>query len=188
MSGLYHIADLHWGHKNILKYRTGFDSIEQHDHTILDNILNTTTKRDSLWLLGDILFDRKSIEYMRIISNHVGQLNWVLGNHDTDNKERLETVQQVMDEGLCARIGAIFKRGGYWLTHAPLHPLELRGCKNIHGHVHSATIEDENYYNVSCENVRYKPVSREGLLTLDQTIWTSDNNNNNNVEFMKEVK
>lgn len=169
MSGLFYIGDLHFGHKNILKYRSNFDTIEQHDQTIMDNIINALSKRDSLWLMGDILFDRKSIEYMREISDHVGQLNWVLGNHDTDNKERLETVQQVLDEGLCSRVGAIFSRNGYWLTHAPLHPAELRGKPNIHGHVHSATIEDDRYFNVSCENVKFKPVSIEGLKFLSNT-------------------
>ncbi len=168
MSGLYYMADLHIGHKNILKYRDCFDTIEQHDSMIMENILRTTNKRDSLWLLGDILFDSNAVEFMREISNHVGQLNWVLGNHDTDNKQRLNNVQQVIDEGLCTRVGAIFNRNGSWLTHAPLHPLELRGKTNIHGHVHDQTINDDRYFNVSCENVKFTPVSREGLQFIDQ--------------------
>lgn len=177
MSGLYFIGDLHFGHKNILKYRNQFDSIEQHDDTIMDNILSATSKRDSIWLMGDILFDKESIKYMREISSHVKSLNWVLGNHDTDRRERLQTVQQVIDEGLCSRVGAIFKRSGYWLTHAPIHPLELRGYKNIHGHVHSATISDDRYFNVSCENTNFTPVSKEGLELLDQRLDLEGNNN-----------
>ena len=50
------------------------------------------------------------------------------------------------------RVGALFKYKEFWLSHAPIHPAELRGRKNVHGHVHNKTIIDPNYFNLSVEN------------------------------------
>ena len=51
----------------------------------------------------------------------------------------------------------------FWLSHCPIHPNELRGKVNIHGHVHNKTIIDCNYFNTSCENVDFKPISLENI-------------------------
>lgn len=43
---------------------------------------------------------------------------------------------------LCNKVYSLVKYKGFWLSHAPIHPEELRGCKNIHGHCHDAVISD----------------------------------------------
>jgi calcineurin-like phosphoesterase family protein len=167
------ISDLHIGHTNILKYRSQFPDIEDHDATILENILGATGKRDSLWLLGDCFFDENSIEFLRTISKNVMYVNWVMGNHDTDNAARQKVLRQIIAEGLVYRVGSMFMRGGFWYTHHPVHPLELRGKFNIHGHVHSATLPDSRYFNVSCENVDYTPIK---LATLKEMFYGEGGN------------
>jgi calcineurin-like phosphoesterase family protein len=157
MSDVYVISDLHFGHKNILNYRTGFSSIEEHDTIIMDNILSTVGERDTLWMLGDCFFNEESLEYLRRISSKCLQVNLVLGNHDTDNAVRQRNIRTILNEGLVNKIGSTFKRHGAWLTHTPIHPDELRGCTNIHGHVHTATIQDSRYFNACVENINYTP-------------------------------
>ena len=57
------------------------------------------------------------------------------------------------------------KYKGAWLSHAPIHPAELRGKINIHGHVHYANVLDETgkldnrYFNVSLENTGGCPIA-----------------------------
>ena len=164
MTQTFIISDLHWGHKGILKHRPHFSSIEEHDNLILDNILKTTNKRDSLWLLGDCFFDEASIGFLRIIKKHCAYVNWVIGNHDTDTTKRQKLLRKILAEGLIHKVGSMFKQGGFWFTHHPMHPLELRGRFNIHGHVHNDTIPDNRYFNVCCENVDYTPIRLQNLI------------------------
>lgn len=51
-----------------------------------------------------------------------------------------------------------------WLSHAPIHPAELWGKINIHGHVHDATIPDYNYYNVPLENTNGRPIAHNVIM------------------------
>ena len=177
MSVVYVISDTHFGHKNICHYRKQFSSMEQHDQLILNNILETVKKRDTLWMLGDCFFQEHTIDYAKAISDSVQHLNFIPGNHDSDNTERLELLKKMINMGLFHKVGSMFKIGGFWLTHPPIHPAELRGKPNIHGHVHFATVmherriehspfniefvtePDPNYVNVCCENVDYKPIN-----------------------------
>ena len=51
------------------------------------------------------------------------------------------------------------KYKGFILSHCPIHESEIRRfTKNIHGHVHENSLEDERYINVSCEVVNFSPV------------------------------
>lgn len=58
MSRVYHTADWYLGHRNILKYRSNFTSIEEHDETIFQNYLATIRPRDTVYFHGDIIFDK----------------------------------------------------------------------------------------------------------------------------------
>lgn len=164
MAKVHFIGDTHWGHKNILKYRPQFDSIDEHDNYILENILEAVRKRDTLYLMGDIIFDEHSIVFMRVLSRHIDHLHWVLGNHDSDNRKRQAILRQIIKEDLVSKVGSLFTYKDFWLSHAPIHPDELRGKRNIHGHVHSKTLDDDRYFNVCCENTNYKPVFIDELL------------------------
>lgn len=159
----YFLGDIHIGHKNILKYRPEFPSLEEHDARIMDNILSTVGKRDLLWLTGDCFFTKESLDFLRTLRSHIPRINLVLGNHDTDNRERVDNVKTIIREDLVDKVGAIFTVKDFWVTHAPIHSEELRGKRNIHGHVHTNTLEDPRYYNTSCENVGYKPISLSAI-------------------------
>lgn len=165
MSRVMVISDTHWGHKNICRFRPEFSSAEEHDYILTDNICSSLRKRDVLWLLGDCFFTKESINHLHKIRGHCSNVHWVLGNHDTDTNERQEIVRTILSRGgLIGKVGSMFKISKAWLTHHPLHPEELRGRVNIHGHVHRATIHDSNYLNVCCENVNYRPVNIQELL------------------------
>ena len=83
-----------------------------------------------------------------------GRKHLILGNHDLDRPHRgMLQLMRVFGD----RIYSLHKYKGFWLSHAPIHPSELRGKRNIHGHVHSNTLDDNRYYNACLENTDYKP-------------------------------
>ena len=170
MSKVLIISDLHFGHANICKFRPEFTTPSEHDEVILSNILSVLNKRDTLWLLGDCFFTSGCIYHLREISNACQNVNWIIGNHDTDKPERQALVKKAIGEGLVHKVGSLFKTSKFWLSHAPIHPAELRGKKNIHGHVHRQTIRDDNYLNVCCENVNYYPVVLQQLELMPEKV------------------
>lgn len=156
MSRVFFASDLHHGHKAITKYRNQFSSTEEHDEIIADNILSTCGRRDTLWLLGDLFFTQDSLQYFDRYVDNIGQVNIILGNHCTDNSERQRAMRYAASR--CNKIGGLFNYKGFWLSHAPIHPDELRDKLNIHGHMHRLTIDDPRYFSVCLEQIDYKPI------------------------------
>lgn len=158
MSKVYFAGDLHFAHKNIAVFRPMVAGIpitceEEHRELIIERCNKIVTKRDTLYLLGDVCFDES-------FTVHVGRLNGYkklfLGNHDHMN---LPLWAQYV-----AKIGAFDRYKKHWISHAPIHPAELRGKGNIHGHVHNATIPDARYFNCSLENINFEPIEFNCLL------------------------
>ena len=161
MSKVFHIGDLHFGHKNILKYRSEFASIEEHDAVIIDNIGCSVSKRDTLWLHGDCFFTLDALRWLHAIN--ANRIHWIIGNHDSDNAERQKVIYHGINSGIVDSVHSLVKYKEFWLSHAPIHSDELRGKMNIHGHVHRNSIADSRYFNVSCENVNYAPITTQEI-------------------------
>ena len=144
------IADAHLGHRNIWKYRTVFESTKHNDLYFLRLLQEVSTKRDSMYFLGDIIFDEY---YLGAIKELPGRKILITGNHCTEYIPMNKLVN-VYDE-----IHGLLKYKEFWLSHAPLHDGELRGKANIHGHVHTESVPDSKYLNVSVDStfMRYAP-------------------------------
>jgi len=154
-SNVWFTSDLHLGHKNVAKMR-GFDSIEEHDAVIIDN-LQTIGKRDKIFILGDLVWHHK---HLPVFDNIPGVKELIIGNHDTlSTKEYLKYFNKV--HGF---------RGykGFWLSHPPIHEQEIvRKRGNIHGHVHNGASTDKLPYPYYCVNVDFndmKPVNFDTIM------------------------
>lgn len=146
------ISDLHLGHSKIMDYspkRLGTDgkeSIQEHD-AILEVRWNSTVKpNDVVYVLGDVAFTSEALQKFK---NWHGKKILVRGNHD-DKDEQLY-------RDIFYKIHGIIKINRVWLSHAPIHPAELRGCPNVHGHVHENIIRGQ--YNIA--DKRYRAVCIE---------------------------
>lgn len=129
------ISDLHLGHKNILKYSgplRGGTTSEEHDQWIIHQWNSVVKKDDLVYILGDAAFNLDAYKNLKKMK---GQKILVRGNHDINNARHL--LDYFMDIQ-----GLISYRGTFWLSHAPVHPQELRGRVNIHGHCHQNSILD----------------------------------------------
>jgi calcineurin-like phosphoesterase family protein len=164
MARVMMISDTHFGHKAIAKYRKEFGSMEEHDTFLLDSILSSTTKRDVLWILGDVCFDTNvfNSHFLKIVK-HVNRVKIIAGNHDFE-RSGTPSVQDYLNAGV--EVYGMVKYKYAWLTHSPMHEVELRGKINIHGHVHYNTVNDSRYVNVCCEAVNYKPINYQQILEM----------------------
>jgi len=155
MSHVYMTSDWHFGHQDITKFRTQFPSMTFMEDYVLENALGLVTKRDILYCIGDMAFDKRGLMKLRELPCRKILIH---GNHDT-----LTTADYliVFDE-----VRGVMPVHEFWLTHIPIHPTELYRRANIHGHCHRGgpnqhqTDKDwHRYYNAILEFNDYLPVN-----------------------------
>lgn len=159
---VYFGGDLHLGHKNICKFRKGWDCRADHDNYMIDMVYSyAKSKRNTIYLLGDVCFDLTSVEKLARINTN-GNIQIVLGNHDT---ERNLTARDWVDAGF-HRLYSLKKYKEFWLSHAPIHGDELRGKKNIHAHTHEYRIDDDRYLCVSVDQTDFDLISLDDIRSI----------------------
>ena len=148
MSKVFIISDPHFGHEK-MAIKRGFSSSEFHDEYLIAAWNDVVSKRDLVWVLGDVTMEKKNYA---ILDRLNGVKKVVGGNHDLPQHSE-ELMKYV------ASISGMVNYKGFALTHCPIHPSEVTRFRgNIHGHVHEESLNDYRYVNVSCENVNFKPV------------------------------
>lgn len=161
MSQVFFISDLHIGHSAILRYspeRKG-SNIDEHDLWLVEQWNSVVKKkRDIVYILGDVCFDKKKLW---VLDKMAGTKYLLLGNHDL---LPFHLYQCYFDKIIGFR-----KYHEFWISHAPIHESELRGRCNIHGHTHSKNIRhscntlDKRYINVSVEQLKGVPISLDDI-------------------------
>jgi calcineurin-like phosphoesterase family protein len=145
------------GHESIAEMR-GFSSSEAHDKVLLDGINSVITKRDKLFILGDVTME--NAKHYHKLDSIRGYKHVILGNHDrhTNLPELLKHV-----DGAC---GCLKYKKLAMLSHIPIHPVEFdyRVSLNIHAHLHNKAISDPRYYNVDAARLGYVPVSWDNIV------------------------
>jgi calcineurin-like phosphoesterase family protein len=147
---VYFIGDPHLGHKAIGKYRPWTKDSAANSALIHKLWNDTIRKNDIVYVMGDAAFTE---DELIALGNLRGRKILLKGNHDDFVSTKLQS--QVFEE-----IHGIIKYKAMWLSHAPIHPAELRGKCNIHGHVHKHSVRkwygslDKRYYN-TCVDVVY---------------------------------
>lgn len=162
------VSDTHFGHRLMASIRP-WPTIEEHDDEIVRRWNDAVGKHDTVWHLGDLVFNRRNLS---ILSRLKGRIRLVLGNHD------LLRPREYLDAGIVTLHGAAVARGDVILTHVPVHPCQVglgrRFRGNVHGHMHDhrvkverrhpfsgfpgLTSEDTRYRCVSLEQTDYRPI------------------------------
>lgn len=165
MSLVWFCSDLHLGHKKIGEFRQPHVFSEEENNTrILSDWKKHVNKRSIVFVLGDFCFDKELFDSLDL----PGQKKILIrGNHD-----RFQTKQYLsfFDE-----IEGLVKYKNMWLSHPPIHPDELRGKVNVHGHTHFHNIRtngilypknDPRYLNICPEQLW--PIYGRCLISLDE--------------------
>lgn len=81
MSTVFFTADLHLGHKKVSELR-GFETPEEHDAHIISVWNKTITKKDTVYVLGDIALSNYEYALDTIKNQLNGTKHLIAGNHD----------------------------------------------------------------------------------------------------------
>ena len=154
----YVIGDTHFGHHNIIKFESEarpFETIEEHNEELVKRWNETVKPEDTVYHLGDVFFRKESFEYVKRLN---GTKILIMGNHD--HYLKAGEYEEVFHKVLGVKI---YK--DVIMTHYPVHPGQFsRFAFNIHGHVHSKSLEDLRYINVSAEVTGLRPVLLDELI------------------------
>jgi calcineurin-like phosphoesterase family protein len=170
VSVLFYHSDWHFNHDFVARTR-GYATSQEHDDALIDSINTVATKRDHIWVLGDVFMGSvtaglKQIERIRA-TKHL-----VLGNHDavhpmhkgSHNKLRrflevFETVSLHEQHTIAGRKVMLshFPYAGDHYDADRYEQWRLRdeGLWLINGHVHHAWLRNGRQINVG---VDYWPV------------------------------
>lgn len=143
-------SDCHLGHKRAVEFAGRPD--DNHDQWIMDNWADKVKGKDIVYVLGDIAF---TTEGLNLAKSLPGQKRLLLGNHDQKSLHNYTDVFGI--------IPGLWRYKEFWLSHGPLHPVELRNRVNIHGHVHHNTVDDPWYFNACVDVHGGSPVSLEEI-------------------------
>ncbi|WNN93686.1 phosphoesterase [Arthrobacter phage CallinAllBarbz] len=179
MSAAYFHADWHLNHTFVAGTR-GFASSEEHDEWLIDQINSRVTKRDHLWVLGDVFMGSITAGLAKV-SRINGVKHLVLGNHDGAHpmhrrgRANLRRYLEVFDT---VQLHAETRLPGgrkVMLSHFPYegdHTGEDRhgqwrlrdeGAFLIHGHVHDEWFQRGRQINVGVDVLAHGPASASGL-------------------------
>ena len=86
MNRIFFTADLHFGHRNILRHESNrpFAAeglIKEHDEWLLNLWKSTADKKDDIYILGDLTF-YKNDDARKLLEKLPGRKHLITGNHD----------------------------------------------------------------------------------------------------------
>ena len=187
---VYITSDLHFYHKNIIKYcprfRESFHTLEEMNEHILSQVDELPTgsiliNNGDLYLNSSKRFD--DIKYLvdRMKANNK-QLWIIMGNHDRTMAEFMQNSPTDDSRELLELLGfdrvyefPILLEDKYLLSHEPVYLKPGSNLINIFGHVHDCMI-DKDYFNRDCENwammerVKKEGITKQTNLDIDTSI------------------
>lgn len=158
----FFIADTHFGHKGMVEFLKDdgskmrpFTTIEEHDETLISNWNSVVRPKDRVYHLGDVVMNKR---FLPTIARLNGRKKLIKGNHDVYSlKEYTPYFEDIY---------GVYVLKDMILSHIPVHPdcLKTRYGTNVHGHLHSNIVLQNNLLNpkylcVSCEHTNYTPIS-----------------------------
>ncbi|MCY9873851.1 metallophosphoesterase [Vibrio barjaei] len=175
MGDTYYMADPHDGHRAIGTYRGPITNgrvkcVETNRQFIRENW--RAKKRDVVYIVGDAAFARDSHEFFNSLP---GTKILLLGNHDLETTKRSNLNQ--LTHAFTKIYGVVKKRihalnSKVWVQHIPMKEQDLRGCYQIHGHIHDERLDYMNRDQETFDD-RYINVNMDALWTRTGKIMLS---------------
>ena len=153
------IADLHFGHENIIKYESRpFSNVDEMNNRLIEFWNSTVGKDDLVYVLGDFALSRRMDVIKNLVNALHGRKILIMGNHDTRKpKDYVECGFEV------ATRKPIMVEPGVILMHEPFYDSSLIAPNYIYfyGHVHNNPSIMDDYPNCMCvsvERINYRPI------------------------------
>lgn len=171
---IYVTSDLHFGHNREFIFRPrGFETIQEHDETIIKNWNSIIKPEDEVYILGDLMLNdnKHGIECLKHLN---GIKSFIKGNHDTNTRVKLYMDEQEANIAYCGEAMTLKYRGyHFYMSHYPTLTgnLDDSGLKhmtlNLFGHTHQKEnfYEDRPYmYHVGVDSHNCYPVSLDQII------------------------
>lgn len=158
-------SDIHWGHKNIIKYAEGhrpYNNVDEMNAALIANYKAVVKPDDIVIFGGDIGFISENA-INDILHDLPGYKIWIVGNHDIHRDGKVYNLH-MNERHLCLAL----KAGDIQLllTHYPLDKVP-HGCQNIHGHIHQNVANDWNI-NICVEHTGCAPRNIKSVIEQAQ--------------------
>lgn len=138
---VFFTSDLHLGHGNVIRHcNRPFADLEEMDKVLIDNWNRRMKKNDTVYIIGDIVWDQKKVaSYLEQLS---GKKVLIAGNHDTTWTKKAEI--QPYFETIVPYFEVHLNAHPITMCHYPM--LEWRSSResshrkigyHIHGHIHN---------------------------------------------------
>lgn len=179
----YYIADLHIGHKNILRLSNRpFKTMDQMIEKIIENWNKTVKAEDDVYILGDVFY-RYDGNLKELLQKLNGHKHLIIGNHEKQllkNKQALYMFDSVdsykeITDTLNGKTVQII------MCHYPLAEWNgyFRNSIHLFGHIHNNTTNDtyklmkkiKNAYNVGADILNFTPQTLKNVIELNNKFW-----------------
>lgn len=193
MSNIWFVGDTHFNHANLIRGSTtwkdktdcrDFDSKEEHDKTIINNINKVVGVRDVLYHLGDFGMGNKQSVYDFRKQIKCPTIHYIIGNHDhaiknnsilksddgfVNARDLFNSVNDIVDK----KINGI----NMVLCHFPFHSWHRKHYGSIHLYAHTHC--ELNYHpQAMCVSIDCHPEFRPFSLTeIIHTLKTKNEEN-----------
>lgn len=152
---IWFTSDTHFGHANVLRFcDRPWESIEQMNKALVDNINARVAPSDSLYHLGDFSF-KMPVEATRELRSKIRcrDVHWVPGNHDKDWSQPTVAGTFVVEPP----IATLKLESGrkVVMCHYPIMDWSGLGHGSIHLHGHIHATKEYNEWNRSLRLLRY---------------------------------
>jgi len=163
---IYFTSDPHFGHKGVIEYcNRPFDSVEEMDEQLIKNWNDTVSKKDTIYILGDMFFGTKD-HAIKILERLNGQKFLIYGNHDS--RLRSGSFAKFFQwRGDLKEMKVGDQR--FVLCHFAMRTWhkQHKGAIQLYGHSHGR-LRDDPYalsLDVGVDNMNYRPVSSDEVMS-----------------------
>ena len=139
MNKTFFTSDIHFGHKNILKFgektRKGHTCIEEMNSEIIEIWNSQVSENDDVYIIGDMFLCRQN-KVMEILPKLNGNLHLIKGNHDTWISQEAKRFFKSIKEYSVIRLDDI----KVVMFHYPIIEWDgmHRGAFHLYGHTHGS--------------------------------------------------
>lgn len=150
-------SDLHFSHKNIIKYSNRpFGDVQHMNESLIRNFNSVVGPDDiSIWV-GDVTFGSDQ-QANQLLSKCPGYKILIVGNHDFDKKQ----LKDLYFDEIHLMYFSEHDETSLVFTHYPMGNLPRKHI-NVHGHLHVGHAHlygPPTHLNVNCEFHNYTPIS-----------------------------
>lgn len=167
---IYFLSDTHFSHdREFIWKNRGFNSIQEHDETIIKNFNSLVKPNDTVYFLGDFTWGDPVVYFKQLNGN-----NWhfIHGNHDNNLYQALKSTGRLKSYSH-GYSDIVIDKVKFTLSHFPMLSWEKShwGAILLYGHLHGRAIPIQGkMLDVGIDNIKNYPISLDEVLEIAKSL------------------